>query len=132
MTVLYAGPNRARVPVSLATARKHRFLRWAASLGVAFGLGLLASTLTLHLPGPVKSVLNFASAASFAVAAVGWVSHFSSQPALVVVGPTADQMSQEIELRNVHPAFIAAVQQYQSQESGSVAAPQPLASLERN
>jgi len=132
VTVLYAGPNGARVSVSQATARKHRFLRWAASLGIAFGLGLLASTLTLHLPGPLKSVLNFASAASFAVAAISWLSHFSSYPALVVVGPTADQMSQEIEIRNVHPAFITAVRQYQSQESGSIATPQPLVSQERD
>jgi len=132
VTVLYAGPNGARVTVSQATARKHRFLRWAGSLGIAFGLSLLASTFTLHLPGPVKSVLNYASAASFAIAAISWLSHFSSYPALVVVGPTADQMSQEVEIRNVHPAFIAAVQQYQSQESGSIAAPQPSVSQERD
>jgi hypothetical protein len=78
----------------------------------------------------LDGILNFVGMASFLVGGSALYMHLTTRPQITVVGPTPDQPGvQTIELRNAHPVFVAALQQYLNQGGVAVSSasvsPQP-------
>ena len=97
---------------------------------IGFAVMLVASALAVPLPPGAKywidGVMNFVAMASFLVGGSSLYVHVATRPQITVVGPTADQPGvQTIELRNAHPVFVAAVQQYLNQDVAASSTPSP-------
>jgi hypothetical protein len=127
-TVSYVGPTGAALPVSPASARRLRILPrigyWLIGVAVMFVVSAIAVPLPAGVSYWVNGILGFVGMASLLFGGSFLGLHMATRPQITVIGPTADQPGvQTIELRNAHPLFAAAVQQYLNQGGAAVAMP---------
>jgi hypothetical protein len=133
-TVSYVGPTGAPLPLSPTSAKRLKILPrlgyWLLGVAVMFVVSAFAVPFPPGVRYWLDGILNFVGMASFLVGGSALYMHLTTRPQITVVGPTPDQPGvQTIELRNAHPVFVAALQQYLNQGGVAVSSasvsPQP-------
>jgi len=129
--VRYVGPTGTALPVSPASARRLKILPrigyWLVGVAVTFVVSAIAVPFPAGVRYWVDGIMNFVGMASLLFGGSALYMHLATRPQIMVIGPTADQPGvQTIEVRNVHPAFAAAVQQYLDQGGAAVPSTSPI------
>jgi hypothetical protein len=130
-TVSYLGPTGAALPMSPASARRLRILPrigyWLLGVAAMFVVSAIAVPLPAGVRYWVDGIVGFVGMASLLFGGSFLGLHLATRPQIMVIGPTTDQPGvQTIEVRNAHPVFAAAVQQYLNQGSTPVSPPSPV------